>query len=607
MAQQIQQRKYMVDRERFGANLNLDIRPDAGNAYYVRMLYSDFTDAETRQSSVYNFDGGELLAADGERFTIGDIDSDEFGRRVRWRTKEQDTFAVTTGGENRFDASAIDYRLGYTQTHERVLDEVEARFEYDADPLTVELDQSQGIPSFAVLDPAGTGYLDNDSYVLDRFVPSPTVVDDRELSGAFNLDFDAVGITWKTGLVGRWRDRRADSSEMELRDVPELGLGEWTTGSRDYRFGDLGDGIDSAAMLAWLRANRDEVGERDGDVVENILLSRGEDYSASEDIGAGYLMGSFEFDALRVIAGVRAERTEFDTTGVAIDTDEDGELLSIGERSASKRYTSVLPGLHLRYDAPGDWVLRGAYTETIARPSFGAASPRLAVNREDEEVEAGNPDLDPYESRNLDVSIERYIGNSGIVSLGLFHKSIDGYIVETTTDDDADFPGFDVTRSVNGEEATVRGLEFNAQQQLDVLPGAWAGLLYGVSATFLDTSFDAGIDGRDDEFDLPRASDRVYSAYLGYENFGLSARLAAQYRSEYLEEVGDAPVFDVYVAPHTQLDLTLNYAVDDNWELYFEASNLLDEPLELYQGERANTLQYEIYERTYTAGVRVNL
>uniref|UniRef100_A0A8J8AXV3 TonB-dependent receptor n=1 Tax=Coralloluteibacterium stylophorae TaxID=1776034 RepID=A0A8J8AXV3_9GAMM len=610
IAQQIQQRKYMVDRERFGTNLNIDLRPDADNAYYVRMLYSDFTDAETRQSSVYNFDGGELLGSDGERYTIGGIDADEFGRRIRWRTKEQDTFAVTTGGENRFDASAIDYRIGYTQTHERVLDEIEARFEYDADPLAVELDQSAGIPTFELIDPAGADYLDNDAYVLDRFIPSPTVVDDRELSAAFNVDFDAAGITWKTGLLGRWRDRKADSSEMELRDVPDLSLGEWTTGARDYRFGDLGDGIDSAAMLAWLRANRGEVGEREQDAVENLLLSRGEDYTASEDIAAGYFMGTFEFDALRVIAGVRAERTDFDTTGVAIETEEvDGDpaLVSIGARSASNSYTSVLPGLHLRYDGANDWVLRGAYTETISRPGFGDASPRLAVNREDEEVEAGNPDLDPYESQNLDVSVERYIGNSGIVSLGLFHKSIDGYIVETTTRDDPQFPGFDVTRAVNGREATVKGLEFNAQQQLDVLPGAWAGLLYGVSATFLDATFDAGINGRDEDFDLPRASDRVYSAYLGYENFGLSARLAAQYRSEYLEEVGDAPIFDVYVAPHTQLDFTLNYAVDRNWELYFEASNLLDEPLELYQGERANTLQYEVYERTYTAGVRINL
>ena len=41
--------------------------------------------------------------------------------------------------------------------------------------------------------------------------------------------------------------------------------------------------------------------------------------------------------------------------------------------------------------------------------------------------------------------------------------------------------------------------------------------------------------------------------------------------------------------------------------MYFEASNLLDEPLELYQGNRSNTLQNELYGRTYAVGVKINL
>ncbi|MCO7065082.1 TonB-dependent receptor domain-containing protein, partial [Pseudomonas aeruginosa] len=129
----------------------------------------------------------------------------------------------------------------------------------------------------------------------------------------------------------------------------------------------------------------------------------------------------------------------------------------------------------------------------------------------DEEVRLGNPELDPYESKNIDLSVEKYIGSSGIVSLGLFHKSIDGYIVETVRTNDPAYGGFDVTQPINGRKATVRGAEFNWQQQLAFLPEGLDGLLIGASGTWLDTTFDAGIKGREGEdFTLPRASKHVY-------------------------------------------------------------------------------------------------
>src|SRR5690606_9839895 len=134
----------------------------------------------------------------------------------------------------------------------------------------------------------------------------------------------------------------------------------------------------------------------------------------------------------------------------------DGDIDAISLRRADRSYTSVLPGLHLRYDS-GDWVFRGAYTETIGRPSFGDLSPRTRINREDEEVDLGNPDLDPYESRNLDFSAERYINGTGILSAGVFYKDIKGYVVTTNTLNDPRWTGFDVTTPVNGDAANVLG------------------------------------------------------------------------------------------------------------------------------------------------------
>ena len=79
------------------------------------------------------------------------------------------------------------------------------------------------------------------------------------------------------------------------------------------------------------------------------------------------------------------------------------------------------------------------------------------------------------------------------------------------------------------------------------------------------------------------------------------------YRSEYLDEIGGGAAYDIYVAPNTQLDFSLNYQITPDFQLYFDAGNLLDEPLERYQGSRSHTQQMEEYGRTYAIGLRVNL
>lgn len=595
---EIQQRKYFVNRERTGANLNLDWRPSQGISYYLRMLYTNFTDAETRQNSIIPVGEGDFVSEGGGKYTVEGIDPSDFSRRVRWRTKEEDTFTVSAGGENRDGAFVVDYKLGYTKTRERVLDEVEARFSYDGDDdVSLFLDTTSSIPKYAVNDSPAGGWLRNENYEFNRFVVAPIWVDDEEFSGQLNFRYDTDRVAWKSGLLGRWRARDVDIDEAELRRGPGLNLGEWTASSPSYRHGDMGDGISSRAMNAYLRENLHLYYARPADVAANTEISLIEDYTANEDILAGYLMATMDFDRLRLIAGARVERTEFNATGNVVELEDEETIGSITKRDVSSSYTNVLPGLHLRYDMD-DWVMRGAYTHTLARPSFGDISPRTRINRDEGEVELGNPELDPYLSRNLDVSIERYFGEAGIFSAGLFYKNIDDYIVEMTTRDHPDFDGYDVTMPINGDKATVYGVELNFQQHFG------NGILVGVSGTWLDTEYE--VNGQ--KLTLPNASDQLFSAHLGYENDRISTRLAAVYRNEYLDEVDSKdPDFNIWVAANTQLDFTLDYKISDRWGMFFEASNLLDEPLELYQGSTAHTLQNELYGRTYVLGFKVRL
>ncbi len=600
----LQSRKYEIERKRIGANLNMDWRPNEYSEYYLRTLYSQFDDAETRQRVIYNFDDADMVATGTDQYRLDDLPADAIQKRMRYRTKKENTFAASLGGENKLTNAVVDYKIGYTRTEERVNDEREARFELDADDMSGTLDQRSRLPTYTL---SSNDWMDNANYAFDRFVISPKQVNDEERSAQINVRFDGDNSSIKFGLLGRWRDRDVNVDESELRRGPDIDLASWTAADPEHRHGVMGQGMSSAAMRSYWAQNGSRFTARPQDVAGNAATSLAEDYTASEDIFASYAMGTWDIGALRIIGGVRVENTRFRATGNSVELDDD-DGYTVSPVEANRSYTNVLPGLHLRYDAADDWVLRASANKTVSRPSFGDISPRRALNAGDEALRLGNPQLDPYESKNIDLSVEKYIGSTGIVSLGLFHKSIDGYIVETVSQNDPVYDGLDVTRPINGRKATVRGAEFNWQQQLAFLPGVLDGLLAGASGTWLDTKFDAGIADREgEEFMLPRASKHVYSAHIGYEKYGLSTRLAAVYRSEYLDTVGAGRAFDIYVAPNTQLDFSLDYKFTPRISMYFEAQNLLDKPLELYQGTRSRTLQMEEYGRTYAVGLKVAL
>ncbi|EKT4106668.1 TPA: TonB-dependent receptor [Stenotrophomonas maltophilia] len=602
----LQNRKYEIERKRIGANLNFDWRPNEDSRYYLRTLYSQFDDAETRQRVIFNFNSADMIATGTDQYRLAGMPKDSIDKRMRYRTKEENTFAASLGGENKLTDAVLDYKIGYTRTEERVDDEIESRFKLNGKAFNGTLDQRSRLPTYTF---DNDQWLDNANYKFDRVVAKPKKVDDEERSAQVNIRFDGDNSSYKFGLLGRWRDRDVNVDEASLRVGPAIKLSDWTTGSPEHRHGPMGQGMDSSAMRSYWSQHGGEYSARPQDVGGNAATSLEGDYTAREDVFASYAMGTWDIGALRVIGGVRVENTRFSATGNRVDVAKDGRSYTATRVTASKSYNNVLPGLHLRYDAGDDWVFRFAANKTVARPGFGDASPRIGLARNDNEVRLGNPELDPYESTNIDLSVEKYIGESGILSLGVFHKSIDGYIVQVRqAGADGIYDGLPVVTSVNGDKAKVRGAEFNWQQQLSFLPAGWDGLLVGASGTWLDTDFDPGLAKRaGEDFTLPRASKNVYSAHIGYEKYGLSTRVAAVHRSEYLDTLGAGRAFDIYVAPNTQLDFSLDYRFTPRVSMYFEAQNLLDKPLELYQGTRSRTLQMEEYGRTYALGLKVAL
>lgn len=603
-----QERKYALTRERAGANLNLEFRPDDSTRYHASTVYSRFKDAETRQRTIYKFEDGDLTSFNGSAAVYEDIDEDGFRRRIRFRTKDQDTLAFNAGGEHDFSTWRLDYNVGISDTKERVLDEKEGRFEKTGDALNADVVIGGGLPVFTIRN-GGTvtrEHLANSNYELDRVVVEPILVDDRDVNFNINMEVPAVfgidTLTLKVGLDGRFKQKDVNVDEFELRNTPDLNLAEFTTTPYSHGLADMGEGVSSSAFMNFYDRHRAAFSQRPKDVDENTELSLSQDFSADEDVTATYIMGTWELDRLQVIAGARAERTDYSARGNEIVYNEEGSL-SVNARNVDAKYANFLPGLHVRYEPTDDLVIRAAWSNTIARPSFDDISPRSLVNREDREIDMGNPDLDPYSASNLDLLADWYYGELGVVSAGVFYKDIDDYIVEFTTRNNAAFGGYDVTMPINGTSASVTGIEFNVQQGLEIFSESLTGLLAGANLTLLDTELKLAERGGEN-FMLPQAAEESSNIYLGYENDRFSTRLSVTYRGEMLDEVGDDNNFDIYVASHTQVDLTASYRFNDRFELVGQMTNLTDEPLELYQGSKGFTLQLEEYGPTFAIGVK---
>ena len=103
---------------------------------------------------------------------------------------------------------------------------------------------------------------------------------------------------------------------------------------------------------------------------------------------------------------------------------------------------------------------------------------------------------------------------------------------------------------------------------------------------------------------LPTTPCHTGNLSVGYNRESWDIRLAANYRSSYLDEIGDEPLVDRYTDDFVQVDLTARYTVSDNLIVTAEAMNLNDQPEYYYFGNTSRLSQYDEYGTTYGFGLR---
>ena len=603
----IEQRAYTVDRRREAATFNVDWIASENTSLYLHGLWSDFRDREQREGNQYGFEDADVesLDADGGVFTGAEIN-----KTIKLREETQRIQSYALGGETLADLWTFDYEVAWSKADEANLGEIEGTFngEYDiglggarnptphAYPLDVD----------AANDPAG--------YALDEVSIADSDTEDTERSARFDVRRDLAltdGSAYvKFGAKARRREKFANTDSLNYEaDGPTLA--DFYLPHVDYAFGAFGPGWSPGAVRAYVRNGLPDAELNEEDTLVDSLAG---DYSANEDIDAGYLMGGYESGPWHWVGGVRIENTQFDASGMRVLFDDDSDEPVFEPVRANHDYSDVLPQFGLRYDLGPRTLLRAGLTRSIARANFADLSPgaEIEVTRNEDgsvderQIVTGNPFLDPYRSDNFDLSWEFYPGGLSAVTAGVFYKRITDFVVRVNLAGQGDYVGYDRAElPINGDTAKLYGLELSWTQQFSWLPDPFDGLLVNANATWTHSTAKLGL--REESIPLPNQSDALANLVLGYEKGPLSLRLSNSWRGKRLTDLDDPsdPTQDIYERPHLQVDFSAKYRFAKDWRAYFEAINLTDRPY--YRAYATGGLaQYEKYGRVYLIGVEAN-
>ena len=372
---------------------------------------------------------------------------------------------------------------------------------------------------------------------------------------------------------------------------------------------------------------------------------------------------------LGVRLGVRYEETDVDSQALApnyvgvnwVGGNEFSAVQGDGDFTQLEgSYDNILPNIDFRLGVTDDIVARLSFSKTMTRPNYADIQGGQTINQllriDGGNGNRGNPNLEPFESDNIDVSVEWYYSDDSYLSVGYFHKDVKNFIgIEeineplfnmphpgqgayadearaalgaTATsgelygwilENKAGSPGvdaangiisgqpgdpeaiFDVIVPSNQDEDTVDGWELNLQHNFG---GSGFGVI--ANATFVDskTSYDDMLLAQ--QFVVSGISDSANLIGF-YEKHGFSIRIAYNWRDKFLAGTGQTNVGGIpptYVDEYDQIDIGASYSFGDNLQVFLDAINITDETTYVYGRTTGQVLFAAQQGPRYNLGLR---
>jgi TonB-dependent receptor len=355
-----------------------------------------------------------------------------------------------------------------------------------------------------------------------------------------------------------------------------------------------------------------------------------QNFNLVERITAGYIMNTLDFGRFRLIAGLRIEGTDENTTSF------DPVVGPLSHKGGGS-YVSPLPSASLRYRLDNSSDLKFVYSRALARPDPVALAGAFTIDTGTvpSSVIVGNGTLTPEHANNYDLLYERYLTPLGLLQAGFFYKQLTSPVVQTLTNGSDAFcnsiPGVGapcfVSTPTNGGSSYVTGFEIAFQQHFTYLPGMLSGL--GVSANYsYATSQATGVSRlRTDSPALLRQAPNTWNIIPTYDRGRVSIRVGLAYNGANIFQYAfrnlapdpnnpsnllpnppaggiKGPSGDQYLYSHFQVDAQGSIRLGKGFQFVVAGLNLNNAVFGFYNGSPQFPIQREYYKPTYTFGIR---
>ena len=392
---------------------------------------------------------------------------------------------------------------------------------------------------------------------------------------------------------------------------------------------------------------------------EGSVKSQG---SVEENTNSIYVSSLWEMDVadlpVQINVGLRYEETEV-KSNVLQDVPTDvwwkggSEFLTqytSGENSfyvEEGKYDVLLPMIDIRVDLTEEVTARASWSKTISRAPLGNLAGGLALSAspklDSRTGSQGNTDLNPYESTNLDFSLEYYYAEGSYAAVGYFRKDVknfigkrsstaqyegirdisngprylaaggdfdtmlangatlndQGFIIPDSTDP---LMNWTITEPYNSDEKMVDGFELAIQHLIGE-----SGFGFGANATFVDGDVVFDSESLEQQSPLEGLSDSA-NFQVFYEKNGLSVKMTYAWRDQYLIGVGQNEASSdnppQFAKEFGQVDMSINYDINDNLTVFVEGINLNNETEEVFGRYEEQFLSARQYGTRYTLGAR---
>jgi len=270
--------------------------------------------------------------------------------------------------------------------------------------------------------------------------------------------------------------------------------------------------------------------------------------------------------------------------------------------------------------------------------------------------------IDPMESTNYDISIEKYFDPIGKIELAAFYKDLTGPVyferrLDVGPDDSTrdlafrydsrnanrtgpedptliNSSSWNLSSYQNAGDAELYGFEFAFSRRLDdFLPEALRGFSvegnYAIFESEVELLTEERVAPRDRQGNIVEVDptvplfkqpDKTANLSLVFERWGIFARLSYNLRGKYLDQVftgddvgnllrfEDSPAaLDRYVDQSERWDFTVRYNATSWLQVFFEAINFTNEPQVQYLGNLTRPHSVRYTDPIYTIGVKLSL